>query len=100
MRPVRIYPDVHALLPFVGPRRDIGAYYRRQRVRLGEAQAIVATAHKIARTVYHLLKHREAFMAESAADYDARLQQRELAQLKRKAAKLGLSLVPAISATT
>ena len=63
------------------------------RARLGEAQAIVATAHKIARTVYHLLKHREAFMAESAADYEARLQQRELAQLKRKAAKLGMSLV-------
>jgi transposase len=73
----------------------LGAYYRRQRARLGEAQAIVATAHKIARIVYHLLKHREAFIAESAADYEARLQQRELAQLKRKAAKLGLSLVPA-----
>jgi transposase len=71
----------------------LGAYYRRQRARLGEAQAIVATAHKIARTVYHLLKHREAFITESAADYEARLQQRELAQLKRKAAKLGMSLV-------
>jgi len=77
----------------------LGAYYRRQRARLGEAQAIVATAHKIARIVYHLLKHREAFIAESAADYEARLQQRELAQLKRKAAKLGLSLVPVAQAT-
>ncbi len=77
----------------------LGAYYRRQRTRLGEAQAIMATAHKIARTVYHLLKHREAFIPESAADYEARLQQRELAQLKRKAAKLGLSLVPVAQAT-
>jgi transposase len=77
----------------------LGAYYRRQRARLGEAQAIVATAHKIARIVYHLLKHREAFIAESAADYEARLHQRELAQLKRKAAKLGLSLVPVAQAT-
>lgn len=77
----------------------LGAYYRRQRARLGEAQAIVATAHKIARTVYHLLKHREAFIPESAADYEARLHQRELAHLKRKAAKLGLSLVPTSLAT-
>ena len=76
----------------------LGAYYRRQRARLGEAQAIVATAHKIARIVYHLPQHREAFIVESAADYEARLQQRELAQLKRKAAKLGLSLVPVAQA--
>lgn len=35
---------------------SIGAYYRAMRARRGPKQAIVATAHKIARTVYHLLK--------------------------------------------
>lgn len=34
----------------------VGAYYRAMRARLGPGQAIVATAHKIARIVYHLLK--------------------------------------------
>jgi len=33
---------------------SIGAYYRAMRARLGRKQAIVATAHKIARIVYHL----------------------------------------------
>src|SRR5262249_52893125 len=34
----------------------VGAFYRRLKGRLGPAQALVATAHKIARTVYHMLK--------------------------------------------
>jgi transposase len=69
-----------------------GAYYRRKRARLGPEQAIVATAHKIARVVYHLLKHREAYEPLSAQDYDQHWQDRELAVLKKKAAKLGFSL--------
>jgi hypothetical protein len=35
-----------------------GAYYRRKRGQLGPMQALVATAHKIARTVYYMLKNR------------------------------------------
>jgi transposase len=35
---------------------QVGAYYRAMRARKGPQQAIVATAHKLARTVYHLLK--------------------------------------------
>ena len=33
-----------------------GAFSRRLKGRLGPAQALVATAHKMARTVYHMLK--------------------------------------------
>jgi transposase len=72
----------------------LGAYYRSHRARLGEAQAIVATAHKIARIFYHLLKYREPFQPQSAADYETMLRDRQLAHLKRKAAKLGMTLVP------
>ena len=43
---------------------SIGAYYRAMRARLGPKQAIVATAHKIARTVYHLLKTGEPYRVE------------------------------------
>src|SRR4051794_26807328 len=49
---------------------SFGAYYRVMRARLGPKQAIVATAHKIARTVYHLLKTGEPYREESAADYE------------------------------
>ena len=41
--------------------RGLGAFYRRLRARLGPKSAIVATAHKIARIIDHLLTHRTAF---------------------------------------
>ena len=44
-----------------------GAYFRAMRARLGPQQAIVATAHKIARVVYHLLKHHEAFTVRAGS---------------------------------
>jgi transposase len=72
-----------------------GAFYRRLRARVGPAQALVATAHKIARTVYHLLKYREPFHDLGAAEYEERARQREIAQLQKKAHKLGMTLMPA-----
>ncbi len=74
-----------------------GAYYRAMRARLGPKQAIVATAHKIARTVYHLLKTREPYREESAEEYDRKRRERELKHLTRRAQKLGYTLtaVPA-----
>jgi hypothetical protein len=42
----------------------IGAFYRTIRARKGPQKATVATAHKIARIVYHLLKHGEAYETE------------------------------------
>jgi transposase len=64
------------------------------RARKGPEQATVATAHKIARTVYHLLKYGEAYEAESANAYEQKRQERELRQLNRRAAKLGYTLAP------
>ena len=76
---------------------SIGAYYRAMRARLGPKQAIVATAHKIARTVYHLLKTGEPYQEESDVEYERKRQERELKHLARRAQKLGYSLtaVPA-----
>jgi transposase len=72
---------------------EFGAYYRRQRARWGPEQAIVATAHKIARTYYHVLKHRTPFRSLSADEYEQPVRQREVAHLKKKAAKLGFTIV-------
>jgi transposase len=72
----------------------VGAYYRSMRARKGPEQATVATAHKIGRIVYHLLKYGEAYEAESAAAYEQQRQERELRQLSRRAAKLGYTLAP------
>ena len=75
----------------------LGAYYRAMRARKGPQQATVATAHKIARIVYHLLKYGEVYEAESADAYEQKRQERELRQLSRRAQKLGYTLTPAVS---
>lgn len=72
----------------------LGLFYRRLKGRIGPAQAITATAHKLARVIYHLLKHREPYAALDREVYEQQLRERELKSLKRKAAKLGFDLVP------
>jgi transposase len=72
----------------------LGAYYRAMRARKGPQQATVATAHKIARIVYHLLKYGEAYEGDSAEAYEQQRQERELRQLSRRAQKLGYTLTP------
>ncbi len=57
-------------------------------------QALVATAHKIARTVYFMLKHKAAYQDVGAQGYEAARRERELAALQRKAARLGFDLTP------
>lgn len=71
-----------------------GAFYRRKRAQLGPLQALVATAHKIARTVYHLLKDHLPYQDIGAAEYEKKHTERELAALRRRAAKFGLTLTP------
>ncbi len=71
-----------------------GAYFWRMRAKLGPQQATVATAHKIARVVYHLLKNHEAFEETTVAEYTQQCRNRELRYLERKAAKLGYTLAP------
>jgi hypothetical protein len=63
------------------------------RARLGPQSAIVAMAHKIARPVYHLRTHRTPYRDLGAQDDERRARQREIATLRKKAAKLGLALV-------
>ena len=72
----------------------LGAYYRRRRARQGPKAAITATAHKLARIVYHLLKHREPYHPLNPEAYEHHLRQRELSLLKRQAARLGFTLLP------
>jgi transposase len=64
----------------------LGAVYRRMRARLGPKSAIVATAHKIARIIYHLLTHRTSFRDLSSEEYRQRIRTREIAAMRKKAA--------------
>jgi transposase len=73
---------------------SFGRYFRAMRARLGPQQAIVATAHKIARVVYHLLTTKQPYREECAEEADQKRQERELKQLTRRAQKLGYTLNP------
>jgi transposase len=71
-----------------------GAFYRRKKSQLGPAQAIVATAHMIARTVYFMLKNQVQYIRMSAQSYDKRYREQQIRYLHRKATKLGFQLIP------
>jgi transposase len=73
----------------------LGAYSRRMRARHGPERAIVATAHKLARIFYSMLKTRIAFDANRAHADEDRQRQRKLKYLQREAAKLNYTLAPA-----
>jgi len=72
----------------------LGAYYRRMRAHIGAPAAITATAHKLARIIYFMLRDHKPYH-DCGADYFEE-QQRTIAirNLSRKAAKLGLRLEP------
>jgi hypothetical protein len=70
----------------------LGAFDRRLPRRLGPAQALVATAHKSARIVYHMLQAHSPYQDIGAAADDNRVRERELKYLQKKAAKLGYTL--------
>ena len=72
----------------------LGAYFRRMRARLGTPAAITATAHKLARIIYHLLKYRQPYHDFGADHYEQQYRARVLRNLNRRAAKLGFRLEP------
>lgn len=71
----------------------LGAYIRRQRSRLGAPKAITATAHKLARLIYCLLKYGTEYVDAGQEYYEQRYRSRVTQNLKRKAQELGFELV-------
>ena len=71
-----------------------GAFYRARSARSSSEQAVVATAHKIARALYHILKYREAFNPLSLRTMDQTRKQREVKNLQKRAQALGFTLHP------
>jgi transposase len=71
----------------------LGSFYRQMKARLGAAKAITATAHKLARLFYRLMKYGEAYFTQTQAQYDAMRRERDLHALQRRARRLGLQLL-------
>lgn len=74
-------------------KNGLGVYARRMRSKSGPGQAIVATAHKLARIVYCMLKDKKPYVAVSEMDYVKADLERELKYLERRAARAGRKLV-------
>ncbi|HSB13161.1 MAG TPA: IS110 family transposase [Bryobacteraceae bacterium] len=73
----------------------LGARFRSLRGRLGPGKAVKAMAAHLARLMYRMLKHGQAWVDRGAAEHEQRRQQREQFALERKASALGFRLVPA-----
>jgi transposase len=71
----------------------LGAFFRRMKARLGTPKAITATAHKLARLIYTMLKHGTAYVRQSLADYEQHYRDRMVQSLTRRAKALGYALV-------
>jgi len=71
----------------------LGHYFRRMRAKLGAPKAITATAHKLARIVYHMVTTRQAYDETICAHNEVQNRQRLEARLRKQARELGLQVV-------
>jgi transposase len=72
---------------------ELGAFYRRKRAQKGPASAATATAHKIARLYYSLVKHGGEYAEQSAQRAETRERERTVAVLRKRAQAYGYALV-------
>lgn len=74
----------------------MGEYSRRMKGRLGKAEGITATAHKIARIIYAMIATGKPYDEEQAFKVSPAGKARRLQRLQKQAASMGLTLVAAI----
>ena len=75
-------------------RTALGAFYRRIKARSGAAQAVTATAHKLARIYYAILTKGTNYIELGQQAYEQRYKERRIAHLRIQAKSLGFQLVP------
>jgi hypothetical protein len=72
----------------------LGAFLRRIKARSDAPTAITATAHKLARIIYAMLRDQSAYIDPGADFFEEQYRQRAVKNLQRKAKKLGFTVVP------
>jgi transposase len=82
-----------AAFSLIRSKSALGGYIRRLKARLGAPKAITATAHKLARLVYSMLKNGTTYADLGQDYYEERYRSRVVLNLKRKAQQLGFELV-------
>lgn len=71
----------------------LGAFLRRKAAQIGMPKAITATAHKLSRVIYNMLRHGTDFVEHGQDYYERAYQERVLKSLTRRAQDLGYCLV-------
>jgi hypothetical protein len=64
------------------------------RAKLGAPKAITATAHKLARIIYHMVMTRHDYDETICAQNEVQNRQRPETRLRKQARELGLQVVP------
>lgn len=77
----------------------LGAFLRRLKSRLGPSKAITATANKLAKIIYNMLRHRVSYKETGQEYYEQQYRSRAVNSLKRKASELGFALIDIAAAT-
>jgi hypothetical protein len=72
----------------------LGDFYRRMRAKLGGPKAVTATAHKLARLIYHLVTTGQPYDETVFAKQQQRYRKHQEASLLRKAKELGFAVIP------
>ena len=71
----------------------LGAFLRRLKGRLGAPKATTATAYKLARLIWRMLKHGTDYVLKDMAEYEAKFRGKTIKALERKAKAFGYQLV-------
>ncbi len=72
----------------------LGAYYRRMCARMDKGKDVTAAAHRLARLIYLMLTKGQEYTDQGQMYYEERYRERVVRNLNKKAAELGMQLVP------
>ena len=72
----------------------LGAFLRRLKSKVGAPKAITATAYKIARLIYSMMKHGQDYVDAGQDYYDQQYKERIVRNMQKRAHMLGFELTP------
>ena len=72
----------------------LGDYFRRMKARMGTPKAMTATAHKLARIIYHMVTTQQPYDTTIFQEQEERRQHQKSARLHAQARELGFQLIP------
>jgi len=72
----------------------LGDYFRRMKARMGTPRAMTATAHKLARIIFHMITTQQPYVTTIFQKQAERRQFKKSAMLHAKARELSFQLIP------